>query len=234
MPATLLLVVALVGWIPDRIQRLGGQGIIFRTAALGFLLAAVAAVLGVARVQIASKNFWFGQGADLLRVDEIRGRMVARLLEEIDRRLASDQTLATLPEGAMVNYLARRPNPTAYVGFMPPELAIFGERHILAAFREEPPDAVVLIHRTNAEYGVSHFGEGYGEELSEWIDAEYCPVFTLDESSALQDSGLGLELRKRNEASVQCSKAEGAQATTDRQNAALSGGLTQTLATRSW
>ena len=38
----------------------------------------------------------------------------------------------------MVNYLARRVNPTPYINFMPPELIMFGEENMVAAFRSSP------------------------------------------------------------------------------------------------
>ena len=62
------------------------------------------------------------------------GPAVAQLLHFIQSALPPDATLAVLPEGVMINYLTRRPNPTPFSNFKPPELIIYGETSMVRAF----------------------------------------------------------------------------------------------------
>jgi hypothetical protein len=116
-----------------------------------------------------------GTGVDRFHAD-VRGRIVGdalRWIEERARGAAQPPTLAVLPEGVMLNYLARLENPTPYVNIMPPELAMFGERAILDAFRATPPDLVLIAHKDTSEYGAPFFARDYGRELGAWITANY-------------------------------------------------------------
>jgi hypothetical protein len=106
---------------------------------------------------------------------DLRGNQVEILIEDLKARAAPGQTLAVIPEGAMVNYYARMANPTGYVNFMPLELILFGERDTVDAFARHPPDFVALISRDMSEYGVQ-FGRTYGQELLAWVYRHYVPV----------------------------------------------------------
>lgn len=194
VPGTLVLVIALVGWIPSALDRLGGYGAAFRSAGLGVLLAAVAGHLGVMLYHISQKVETTGTGRDAIRTDAIRGPAVAKVLADIDGRLTPQQTLAVFPEGAMLNYLLRRANPTPYVTFMPPELLIFGEARILDAFRAAPPDIVVLIHKDTSEYGFRYFGRDYGRALFEWIKRHYRPVLLVGQPPLEEGTQFGIEV----------------------------------------
>ena len=46
----------------------------------------------------------------------------------------------------MLNYLARRVNPTPYCSLMPVEVVMFGEDQILEAFQRHPPDYFLLTN----------------------------------------------------------------------------------------
>jgi hypothetical protein len=64
-----------------------------------------------------------------------------------------------------VNYLLRRVNPTphtAHTVLMPPEMLLFGDDRITAAFQSRPPDYVVTAHKDAGEYGQRLFGRDYG------------------------------------------------------------------------
>jgi hypothetical protein len=99
----------------------------------------------------------------------------------------------------MLNYLARRRNPTGHVNFMPPELLIFGEAQILAAFRESPPDWVALTHKDTREYGVGFFGRGYGRDLHAWMRQHYEPVKQWGDTPLAPGSAFGVVLLARRD-----------------------------------
>ena len=80
------------------------------------------------------------------------------------------------PKGLMLNYLARRANPTPFTSFVPPEVRRHGEARILAAYQASPPDFVALVPKDMSEYGVGLFGHGYARRLYGWIKAHYARV----------------------------------------------------------
>jgi hypothetical protein len=81
-----------------------------------------------------------------------------------------------LPEGAMLNYQARRRNSIPYDALVPYDMMIYGgEAVVLASIQRHPPDYVLLIHRPVGEYGFDYFGreERYGKSIMTWINANY-------------------------------------------------------------
>ena len=101
----------------------------------------------------------------------------------------------------MVNYLARRTNPTRYLVWNPVEFAMFSQDTMNAAFRRDPPDYVMLVHRDGAEYGVKFFGQQpeFGLELMQWIQQNYDPVLLIG-NEPLQKSLFGVKVLKRRPA----------------------------------
>ena len=172
-PATCALIVAGLAWAPRALERAGADGAPLRALVLG-LVVALALVYGNAtRTQVAAKGFLVRAGGDALRTQGMFGRHVDRALRDLEVRLADGDTLLVLPDGAMLNFLLRRRNPSPYVNFMPPEVMIFGEERILAAFEASPPDAVLLVHRDTGEYGARFFGTDYGQQLMAFVRRNY-------------------------------------------------------------
>lgn len=175
MPAAMLVVVALLAWIPDAIERARGSGAIFRAASLGALAIAVLAHLSIQRGWLERKTVRVGEGKDAFLADR-RGDYVNATLAGLSKGLAPGESVAVLPEGVMINYLARRRTPTRHINTMPPEVLMFGEDAILADLRASPPGAVVLVHKPTVEYGLPWFGIDYGVRLMAWVRAAYEPV----------------------------------------------------------
>lgn len=175
MPATALIVVMLWSWIP---QRLDGARFGARTFQAGVAAAfACFAAIHLARTAPVQrgKTVEVGSGADRFRSD-VRGKIVNATLAWLEQRApanAARPTLAVFPEGVTLNYLARLRNPTPYVNFMPPEIMLFGEEHILDALRSAPPDIVLLVHKDTSEYGARWFGRDYAPALGDWLRTSY-------------------------------------------------------------
>jgi len=200
MPATLLLVVALLDWIPEAIDRLGGGGAVFRGAALAALLVATFAHLkGGIDGQIRQRVNTVSTGGDAFLADG-RGLFVNKALEALRLHARPDQTLAVFPEGVMINYLSRHVNPTPYIVFIPVEIALFGEDRMVASLEAHPPDYVMVVHRETSEYGVRSFGRDYARNIYAWIVANYRPI-TLIGAPPFQSGRFGiLLLQKRDTA----------------------------------
>jgi hypothetical protein len=198
MPATLLLVVMLLEWVPAAIDRAGGYGAAFRGAALGALLVATFAHLFAIDAQTRRRFTTVSAGADAFLADG-RGAFVNKALELLRLYARPDQTLAVFPEGVIVNYLSRHVNPTPYIVFLPLEVTLFGEDMIVASLQTHPPDYAMLVHRDTSEYGVQYFGRDYGRKIYAWIAANYRPVHQIG-APPLQSGRFGILLLKKNDA----------------------------------
>ena len=97
-------------------------------------------------------------------------------IAQIKTNTSKSDTIAVLPEGAMINDLAKRRNPTPITNLMPPEIIMFGENRILKTFTLTPPDYIILVHKDTSEYGVRFFGKEYGVLIMNWFKQNYRTV----------------------------------------------------------
>jgi hypothetical protein len=196
LPATLLLVTASICWLPRWIGQRGGDMGIARTAFVGVTTGVAIAMLPITAMRIDERPDPLGRGADTFRAESRTAAVLGPLLAALEEKDADD-TVAVLPEGVMLNYLARRVNPTGHINFMPPEFLIFGEEQMLAAFHDAPPDWIVITHKDTREYGVGFFGRGYGRKLYAWVQANYEPVESFGDAPLQAGSHFGAELLAR-------------------------------------
>jgi hypothetical protein len=195
MPAALLVVVALLEWIPAAIDRAGGYGAAFRAGALGVLTVGVFAHLEPTSRFLGAKVHVLGRGADAFHTDG-RGQVLQLATDDIARRLRADQTLVAFPEGSMLNYLARRANPTPHSYFVPFAVLRDGEDRMLESLARQPPDMVALVHLNTAEEGARFFGQDYGRQLNAWIVANYREVRQVG-ARPFTGRGFGIVLMER-------------------------------------
>jgi hypothetical protein len=84
--------------------------------------------------------------------------------------------LVVFPEGEVLNFLSRRPNPIRHKLYIPGYLTDENEGEVLAELRRESPDAVVVWSRPSGEYGRATFGGDYGSTIWRWIRETYRPL----------------------------------------------------------
>ncbi len=87
-----------------------------------------------------------------------------------------DATVVVIPEGVMINYLARRRNPTPFMTFLPSDLLMYGEVRMLDALQRDPPDHVIRFTRKAAEFGFGAFGSDHAQDIDAWIRRNYSPA----------------------------------------------------------
>jgi len=187
LPGTALLCALVLGFIPDRIAHRGLDPVWPR--AIGFT-AALLVIFALARVDdrfLATKTEMVGQDADTFRAD---GR--AALLRPISNRLAG--SVLVLPEGVMLNYLARTPTPGPCVNFMPPEVLLFGEQALVDGLRRRPPEQVLLVHKDTSEYGLPRFGTDYGALLMGAVTERFHEVLAAGDPPFEPGSRFGARL----------------------------------------
>jgi len=116
---------------------------------------------------------------------------VETALSWIDQNAPPKATLAVLPEGAMINYLSRRVNPTPCLVWVPPLMKIYGTSNMVTAFENKHPDYVVMVARSGAEFGVGFFGYDprFGADLKKWIDDHYDRVYPAPGPAAPAEAG---------------------------------------------
>ena len=200
MPAFLSAVYLLMYLLPRFLEQRGLATKAFRAAIFIFLLA------GLARLEIQSalfykdKDFTLGSGGDRIVTYDLKvdptGVAMASAASWIETHTSPTNTLAAIPEGAMLNYLTRRINPTPYVVFAF-EVWAFGEQNMLAAYQKNPPDYIVLVHRDTSEYGFPYFGaaKGFGLDMVQWINRNYQPVYRIGDEP-LRAGGFGIKILK--------------------------------------
>jgi hypothetical protein len=196
----MLVLIALFGWAPARLRRLGGCPGTF-LAGIGGIWAVVLLVhLAMTGTAIGQLTVSVGTGADQFWADAVRGRCVNEALLAAGQIIPRDKTLACFPEGIMINYLARLRTATPYVNFNPPDLLLFGEGRMVEELKQSPPDYVFLVHKDTSEFGERFFGRDYGRKLYEWIEENYrqqpLPMLDLG-AEPLRDGRFGIRLLVR-------------------------------------
>jgi hypothetical protein len=195
MPATLLAVAALCGWLPELVRARGGRSEIVRAVGLAMVAVACAAHLRIAGHWIEGKSHAVAGGGDAFYANE-RALAINAAVEHLQTHLRPDQTLVVFPEGVMLNYLARRVNPTPYVNFIPPELKIFGQAAVFDALQRASPDYVVIVQRPTKEYGPVRFGRDYAQDIYAWAAGHYEQVQVIG-ANPLRDPRFGILLARR-------------------------------------
>ncbi|MBN1355082.1 hypothetical protein JXA40_02315 [bacterium] len=204
-PSTLVLCIYLLWFFPGNLLRSRNSAAAFRLVTL-----VVAAIIAGRCTHISNsmyrlKTYPVGEDLDRFltyssRLDP-RGPLVRDALRWIDGNLESGESLAVLPQGVMLNFLARRNSPSKYTTFMMTEMLAYGETTILDDFRLNPPDYIALVHKDTREFGVGFFGRDpdYGRHLMDWIEAGYQPVY-LAGHEPLQNELFGIKILKRRSA----------------------------------
>jgi len=200
LPGALALCALVVGELPRRLRARGRAGAFLSSAMCGALAVVCAGHLGWSQRYYhgeRGKRVLVGRGGDRLWAAEGRGGPIAEALAEIERALPPEGTLLVLPEGVMLNWLARRRTPTRFLNFMPPELVLWDELEVVAALERAPPDLVAFVHKDTSEYGVPYFGRGlYGKRIVEWVERRYHLERTFG-APPLEDGRFGVALWSR-------------------------------------
>ena len=196
MPAMIVTVALLVGWLPRWIEARGRGGVVLRAAALAALGFVLLLHGRITLYNAQQKQFNVARGADFFAADG-RGPAVDMVVLDLKSRARAGETLLCAPEGLIINYLARMKSPTGHLNFTPPALIMYGEQRMVRDLQASPPDFVALVHVVTPEYGAPLFGRDYGRDLAAWIEANYHPVQLFGMMPFEQDL-FGILLLKRN------------------------------------
>lgn len=204
LPSVVLLVSMLVWYLPEWLNKKFLERSIFRSVMVIIIVICCAIFVQTSRKYYQDKTFSVGTGKNrILAYDPMidsRGLMFDYTVKWINSHFGENETFVVIPEGAMLNYLTKRINPTPYINFMPPEIRIFNEDVILDNFKKQSPDYFVAIYKNTADYGVNFFGQdiGYGKKITDWVQGSYAPVFLIG-MDPFQGTGFGIKILKKKE-----------------------------------
>jgi len=179
MPAFLNAVYFLLWLLPSFLESHGVKAIYFRLAVSLALLIGFSELWLDSKFAYDQRTAWVGGGADRMLAYRPAylpsGVTLGRVTDWIETNSAPHSTVAVLPDGSMVNYLARRTNPTGYLRWNLAESSVFGQGNMTQAFMHSPPDYIVLVDFNINQFGVNTFGQDArdGLELRQWIDGHY-------------------------------------------------------------
>lgn len=109
-------------------------------------------------------------------------------LDTIQAIMNKDETFVVLPEGVMLNYLARRRNPSPYLSFIPFVIEQHGENTMLEGLIKGDPDYIVLLDRDVREFGYEKFGKDSGAKIMKWVNDNYSTVSRIGNSQITEGS----------------------------------------------
>ena len=180
MPATIVLAMLAASSPPRWIRGRGGYVPVYGAVLVIAFAVVVAAHLRATSQYMATKTHTVAADADAFRADH-RGEAVNKAVSYIQAHTDETNTLAILPEGAMLNYLARRQAPTPYVDLTPHELSLHRLKPVINAFILNSPDMIVLVPRDTSDWGPGDFGRDYAQGLMGWVKAQYKSTETIGE-----------------------------------------------------
>jgi hypothetical protein len=186
--AALAAVVITAGMADElpRLPWLGSAGRLAVRSAVAALLTTGAGLFALQNYLLYQQvDFPVGEGRDRLFIYGPKyfpqGQVIGNLIGAL-RNTAPGSRLLVLPEGLMINYLARLPSPLPHFFYYSVVTADGREAELVAKLEQQPPDWVVLTVRDLTEYGVPKWGErsGAGKDLLGWVQAHYESVGAVD------------------------------------------------------
>lgn len=101
------------------------------------------------------------------------------LIEFMRNKTAKDAKIVTIPEGAIINFLAQRDTDNKYYYLIPVNVQIFGKEKILEDFKKNPPDYFLLNELLYSVYKNGAFCS-YARNVCDFIKSDYVPVYETE------------------------------------------------------
>jgi hypothetical protein len=164
------------------LYRSAGERRAARAAVLASMAVVVAAACftlhSVSQRYYSARTFAVGSGSDRFLASppevEASAWLIDKTVDEV-RRLPTESKVLVVPEGLMINYLARRKSPVSEWAFIDITLAGEAEARVVGKLAADPPEIVVLISRDLREHGIARFGgpEQLGRKMMDFFRRNY-------------------------------------------------------------
>jgi hypothetical protein len=176
--AGMLVPAVMLSELPARLRLKDWGKAVVELAGLALFVPGVVLLAGQSQSILNRKTLPIGRGGDQFyafpqEIDS-SGELVRRVIDWI-RQHPGPRSLVVLPEGEMINYLVRMPNPVAPFIFYSWATSEGRSEKVVYELQQRPPDLVVIISRDLSEYGIARYGEapGKGQEIMRWVEANY-------------------------------------------------------------
>jgi hypothetical protein len=199
MPATLIFFKLLIDDFPTRIEKFSGNHIFFKGALIaGISLFAFNHFL-ISAGYYGKKIFPVASGGDTIISynPEIAPRALffQIALDILNKEMKEGETLAALPTGTLLNYLARKENPIDSISYNPGTWKLLGEQQVLNDLQGTPPTYIAIVYHDFLEFGTRFFGKDFGKDIYQWILKDY-ESFKLIGKDPVKGEGFGIHLYK--------------------------------------
>ena len=203
LPATLLTIHTLLFIIPQHLDTLKNSQGFYKMTVLSLILFFVYAHIRVEQQVFQFKTLPISQGRDLFLdydpVLETRGVVVNQALNYMKHKIPPGVKIATVPDGAMINYLSRHPNPIPLLNLNPYNAAMFGEQSYLESLQQSASPYILLMHNDAGKltWGKGVFGKDYSQLTFTWIMQNY----TLEQqfgAEPFSSEEFGIQLLRKN------------------------------------
>lgn len=148
----------------------------FDNVVINLCIAVMLAFLMISLYRIGNSNFnLVKQPRGMIFMRNFYGKQNA-LIEYIRTNTPENAKIVTVPEGAMINFLAERDTDNYYYYLIPVNVQIFGSERILQDFKQNPPDYFLMNDLRYTVYGLDDFCS-YTKGVCEFIRSNYTPVY---------------------------------------------------------
>lgn len=201
MPAFVTAIYCVLWLIPVTLEKKWRvRTFLFRTAVSIVLMLGFVSLFRQSEENYLKQNISVGAGNNQMLASEFfldHAKEFNAALDWIQRNVPKNATLAAVPEGASINFLAGRINPTPCIFWDHNVIAVFGEATMNAAFEQSPPDYVVIIDRNFGTLDPTPFGSpGYDQDVMRWIQQNYQTQILIGHEP-LKNEGFGIKILKR-------------------------------------
>jgi diacylglycerol kinase len=175
-----LVIVAIIyhdvgAWVKSLSKEATKVGLAFQGSVFVLSFIGVALIMTQSQKFLQAKTLAIGEGSDLFysfpAQISYQGELVRTFSSALSKR-PKEETLLVLPEGIMVNYLARKKSPVSDLTLYTNKEA---EIRIVQTLDTMKPDWVVVLSRDLTEYGVTRYGSKgqSGEQIISWMKDKY-------------------------------------------------------------
>lgn len=95
------------------------------------------------------------------------------LINFLNENTELNDRVLVLPEGAMINFLAKRQSDNYLYYLIPPNVEIFSAENIIKRLKDNPPDYILVFYNKYPWYGVTSFSNSYGKDIQNFINEHY-------------------------------------------------------------
>lgn len=95
------------------------------------------------------------------------------LIDYINKNTKKTDTIVILPEGAMINFITKRPSDNYYTSLIPLYVEVFGESEIINHFKNTKPEYVIFNNWDTSEYYFRYICQDYAVSFCNYIASNY-------------------------------------------------------------